>query len=228
MSVKVSYIVTAARTILLDNFAYGDSSFSDAELIGFVGRATDFCADLSGSCNPVTKPLSLAAGTAQKLPETGGRILGFLHNDLAEARFKVGTISYKGKHAPREITYDSLIAQIPAFASTTPSAGVVHICFDPVSPKEFVVCPPNNGSGKLFVRYTERPVHVTALTDDFPLGAEFYEPVINYVLFLCLSRDGEDTANSTRSADFLKMASMSLQGTDALKMTLSARPTMRT
>lgn len=228
MSVKAKYLTDAVRTILLDNFAYGDASFSDPELLGYLNRAMDFCADLSASCNPVIKPVAMVSGIAQSLPANGGRILGFLTNDLTAPRFKVGTISYKGKHAPREIVYEALIAQIPSFASTPPSDGVVHVCFDPVTPKQFVVYPPNTGSGKMLIRYTERPAALTALTDDFPLGAEFNEPVINYILFLCLSRDGEDTANSARSADFFKTASMSLQGTDSLKMTLSARPTMRT
>ena len=79
---KVSTIVTAVRTVLLDNFSYGDSSYSDPELIGFYNRACNFCVDLSSTCNPVTKVVSLVAGVSQKIPPSGGRINGFLHNAL--------------------------------------------------------------------------------------------------------------------------------------------------
>ena len=58
---KVSTIITAVRTVLLDNFSYGDSSYSDPELIGFYNRACNFCVDLSSTCNPVTKVVSLVA-----------------------------------------------------------------------------------------------------------------------------------------------------------------------
>ena len=46
---KVSTIITAVRTVLLDNFSYGDSSYSDPELIGFYNRACNFCVDLSST-----------------------------------------------------------------------------------------------------------------------------------------------------------------------------------
>ena len=223
---KVSYILTAVRTVLLDNFAYGDSSFSDPELIGFFNRAMDFCADLSSTCNPVTKQVPLVAGVSQSLPANGGRINGFLHNDLDKA-FRAGIMTYKAKHSPSEIDYTALVRQIPGFASEKPSAGVAHVCFDPSQPKAFTVYPPNDGTGKLVVRYTERAAHVAATNDENPLGADFHEALINYTLYLALTRDGEDTANSARADNFFKTASMSLQGSDAIKYAFAARPTLR-
>ncbi len=223
---KVSYIVTAVRTVLLDNFAYGDSSFSDSELIGFFNRAMDFCADMSSTCNPVSKVVSLAAGVVQQLPPDGGRINGFLHNVLDKG-FRVGYMSYKARHAPREIDYTALISQIPDYASEKPSAGVVHVCFDPSQPKSFTVYPRNDGTGRLLIRYTERPPHVEALDVESPLGSDFHEALINYTIYLALTRDGEDTSNSARADAFFKTASMSLQGSDAIKYAFSARPTSR-
>lgn len=223
---KVSYVLDAVRTVLLDNFAYGDNSFSDAELVGFFNRAMDFCADLSSTCNPVTKEVPLVAGVSQQLPASGGRINGFLHNNLS-ASFKAGIMTYKPKHSPREIDYSALIRQIPSYASERPSAGVVHVCYDPSQPKAFTVYPPNDGTGKLMVRYTEYAPHVSAKTDDNPLGPEFNEALINFTIYLCLSRDGEDTGNSARADAFLKTASMALQGGDSIKYAFGAKPTLR-
>ena len=225
---KISQLVSDARIILRDNFGYGAQSFTDPELVGYCNRAMDFCADASASCNPVTKALSLTAGTLQKLPADGGRMLGFLHNDLdAKARFKAGIVSYKGKTAVREMDVDSLNAQIPSWASVTPSPLVLYVMFDPLSPKEFVVYPPNDGTGKLFVRYTQRAAPLAETTAEFPLSAEFNEACINLIMYYALSRDGEDTENSARAKDFYQQATMLLAGSDGLKMTLSGRPTMR-
>lgn len=225
---KISQLVSDARIILRDNFGYGAQSFTDPELVGYCNRAMDFCADVSASCNPVTKVLSLVSGTIQKLPPEGGRILGFLHNDLdAKSRFKAGIVSYKGKTAVREMDVDSLNAQIPGWASVTPSSLVLYVMFDPLSPKEFAVYPSNDGAGKLFVRYTERPVPVGSVADDFPLSAEFKEACVNLIMYFALSRDGEDTENSARAKDFYQQATMLLSGSDGLKMTLSGRSTMR-
>lgn len=223
---KVSYVLDAVRTVLLDNFAYGDNSFSDSELVGFFNRAMDFCADLSSTCNPVTKEVSLVAGVTQTIPANGGRINGFLHNNL-DASFKAGPMTYRPKHSPKEIDYSLLIRQIPSYASEKPSAGVAHVCYDPSQPKSFVVYPPNNGQGRLMVRYTEYAPHVASKDDENPLGQEFNEALINFTIYLCLSRDGEDTGNSARADAFLKTASMALQGGDAIKYAYAARPTMR-
>lgn len=225
---KVSQLVSDVRITLRDNFGYGAQSFTDPELVGYCNRAMDFCADVSASCNPVTKVLSLVEGTLQKLPATGGRILGFLHNDLdAKKRFKAGLMSYKGKTSVREMDMDNLVAQIPSWASVTPSPLVLYAMFDPLSPKEFVVYPSNDGTGKLFVRYTERPTPVVAVTDEFPLSAEFKEACVDLMMYFALTRDGEDTENSARAKDFYQQATMLLAGSDGLKMTLSGRSTMR-
>lgn len=225
---KVSQLVSDVRVILRDNFGYGAQSFTDPELVGYCNRAMDFCADLSASCNPVTKAVTLAQGTIQKLPDNGGRILGFLHNDLAsDARFKIGIVTYKGRTSAREMDMDALNAQDPSWASVTPSDLVLYVMFDPLAPKQFVVYPSNTGAGKLFVRYTERPVPVAAVADEFPLSAEFKEACVNMMMYFCLSRDGEDTENSARAADFYQQATMLLSGSDGLKMTLSGRSTMR-
>lgn len=223
---KASYIVTAVRTVLLDNFAYGDASFSDPEIIGFLNRAMDFCSDMSSTCNPVTKTVPLVAGVSQRIPDNGGRINGFLHNDLS-ASFRAGVMRYKAKHSPSEIDYTSLVRQIPGYASERAAAGVAHVCYDPSQPKSFLVYPPNDGTGKLVVRYTEYATHVAAVTDELPLGPEFHEALINFCLYLCLTRDGEDTANSARADVFFKTAAMSLQGSDAIKYAYAAKPTMR-
>lgn len=223
---KVSYVLDAVRTVLLDNFTYGDNSFSDQELIGFFNRAMDFCADLSSTCNPVTKEVALVAGVSQRIPANGGRINGFLHNNLS-ASFKAGPMTYKGKHSPKEIAYSSLIRQIPSYASDKPADGVAHVCYDPSQPKSFVVYPSNTGEGKLLVRYTEYAPHVSAKTDENPLGQDFNEALINFTIYLCLSRDGEDTGNSARADSFLKTASMALQGSDSIKYAFGAKPTLR-
>lgn len=223
---KVSYVLDAVRTVLLDNFSYGDASFSDAELVGFFNRAMDFCADMSSTCNPVVKEVALVAGVSQRIPANGGRINGFLHNNL-DSSFKAGPMTYKGKHSPKEIDYSSLIRQIPSYASDRPSAGVAHVCYDPSHPKDFVVYPPNNGQGKFIVRYTEYATHVTSKEEENPLGQDFNEALINYTIYLCLSRDGEDTGNSARADAFFKTASMALQGGDAIKYAFGAKPTLR-
>lgn len=224
---QVSELIVDVRNILRDSFSYGSHAFSDAELILYHNRALDFCAELSAACNPVVKEVSLKAGVSQEIPENGGRILGFLHNALDTPRVKVGPISYKGKSAVRDIDIDLLNLQLPDWPATKPAPIVVYVLFDPITPKQFQVYPPNDGAGKLVVRYTEKPAHVTATTDVFPLASEFKEPVINLMMYYALSRDGEDTANSQRSADFMQIASMMLQGSDSLKMTLTGRSTMR-
>lgn len=225
---KVSQLVSDVRVILRDNFGYGAQSYTDPELVGYCNRAMDFCADLSASCNPVTKVVSLVSGTVQKLPANGGRILGFLHNDLApQNRYKVGVVQYKGKTSVRELDIDALTIQNPSWANTTASDIALYVMFDPLVPKEFIVYPPNTGLGKVFVRYTERVAPVAAVADDFPLSAEFKEACVNMMMYFCLSRDGEDTENSARAADFYQQATMLLSGSDGLKMTLSGRSTMR-
>lgn len=223
---KVSYVLDAVRTVLLDNFSYGDASFSDPELVGFFNRAMDFCADMSSTCNPVVKEVALVAGVSQRIPANGGRINGFLHNNI-DSSFKAGPMTYKGKHSPKEIDYSSLIRQIPSYASDRPSAGVAHVCYDPSQPKDFIVYPPNNGQGKLVVRYTEYATHVASKDEENPLGQDFNEALINYTIYLCLSRDGEDTGNSARADAFFKTASMALQGGDAIKYAFGAKPTLR-
>lgn len=223
----ISELLVDVRNILRDDFSYGDKSFSDAEMLLYCNRAMDICADLSAACNPITKAVPLVAGVTQAIPANGGRILGFSHNDLPAAKVKVGPVSYSGKSAVRDIDLDSLNAQLPGWPAAKASPLVVFVMFDPVASKQFQVYPPNDGNGMLVVRYTQRPAHVTTVTEEFPLPNEFREPVINLIMYHALARDGEDTENSKRSSDFFQMASMLLQGADSLKLTLSSRSTMR-
>ena len=58
-------------------------------------------------------------------------------------------------------------------------------------------------------------------------GVKLDEALINYTIYLCLTRDGEDTANSARADAFFKTAGMALQGSDAIKYAFSAKPTLR-
>jgi len=92
--------------------------------------------------------ITLAAGTRQTIPADGAQLLAINRNDSTS------------KNAVRAANRDILDAQIPGWASMTPSVVVQNYCFDAREPRAFHVVPPATTSAKLEIVYATYPTDI--------------------------------------------------------------------
>lgn len=71
------------------------------------------------------------------------------------------------------------------------------------NPKTFYIYPPQAVSQSISVDYVEAPAEFTALSDSLPVSDDFVNPIADFVIGMCESKE-EDGVNSTRAALFMQ------------------------
>lgn len=212
MAIKTKNAIDAARLTLRDNFGV-THTHSDAEFIDYVNRAVSFIVGLDSSSFVVTGEISLVVGSFQKLPDRGVRLLKLFNNNGVKSYTEIiGVRRYTGVHSIKEFEYEDYIAQRPDWAGDKSGKIAIAYSFNKDDPTSFIVYPPNDGTGTVMGSYSALPTEAAlvndAIDDTQEIGLQeiYFNPLIHYMMFCALSRDGESSGNSERADKMLAKA----------------------
>jgi hypothetical protein len=195
-------IADEARADLSD----GDSSnyrWSSADILVYINAAIREIITLVPEAGAVEDTMSPVPGTRQEIPNDGIKFLGVTNVIIDGADITRG-------HAATEVEYDSLNSSFPDWAWTIllpdeddPDNWVAHhFAHDPREPTTFDVypeCPDDDQA--LLVKYVQIPSPLAALSEVFPLRAEFVNPAVLYTKYRMVSKDGRQQASPTVRAE---------------------------
>lgn len=204
------FIVSSARRTLRDDFGQAQAH-ADADFIDYINRAAKFIVNADSSASVTTGEIPLVSGSVQTLAnvDRAVRLLKIFHNNQLStfSKQRIGARRYSGRHTVKNLELSTLSSQIPDWASTKENAVVVYYAFNSDDPTSFIVWPPNDGNGKVIGTYSALPDDITEISDQaagtLNLPERFFNTVLNYVMALCLIRDGESTINRQRGQELM-------------------------
>ena len=162
-----------------------------ADMLRWIGAAQRAVVVARPKANTVTKLLTLTAGVAQQsVAATTLQVLDVMSN--------MGT---DGTTPGREITFvsrDRLAAVKPGWRRET-GPYIRHWMDDERDGTIFYVWPAPQQAIKVEARTCDLPAEITALTDTVALGSEYKDAVVQYVLSLAHSQDGESTLHMAQA-----------------------------
>lgn len=170
-----------------------------AELLGWLNQSQRVIVAAKPSAYSASRVLALDAGAMQRLPATHEppimaliRVTRNITSDVADWPRVAG-------HAVRMTSAEALDSADPDWQCRTTSALVRQAAYDAASPHEFIVYPPNDGTGRVEVIVSLLPPTIeptaansTAITDfarPIALGAEYEPALLDYILFRAFSKD---------------------------------------
>jgi hypothetical protein len=166
-----SGIIATVRKTTLDSAA---NAYSNADLIRFLNEAQRSAAGEKPDFYTVTTGMALVTGENQTLPDDGVSLLDVTSNTVANGGRVVTLVQ-------RE-----LLAEASRFwPRGTRQTEVEHYTFDPRTPRDFKVFPPNDGAGGVQIIYGAVPPEITATTDELVVSDVYEGPLVAYVLAKC-------------------------------------------
>jgi len=189
-TLTVQEIFTRARELLGDKET-GGVQWLDTELYQHINEGALEVLRHNPAAGAVTSEVSLVAGTLQKLPSGGLKVLRVNHN---------GTPAAPGRFC-RTFPIAQMDALMPDWQLATPAALVSQVMPSEVDPMGFWVYPPNDGTGKLSVTYCAKPAPVTATTDLLPVADIYLAPLVDYVCYRAYLKQLESEESRSRAAE---------------------------
>lgn len=186
-TILAKFTVARAQTIIQDKTGV---RWPIDEMLGWLNEGQRQIVSLRPDACASTETVRLVAGTEQRIPEGGWRMLAVRHNMGLDA-------ATPGK-AIRLVERDILDTQLPEWKSSTPSAVVVHWVYDDREPSTYEVFPPQPGSGQSAIRivYSRVPIdckisgvidektQVPSTTDTVISLLDVYEPaLIDFIVY---------------------------------------------
>ena len=131
--------------------------------------------------------VNLVTGVDQSLPADAMMLLRARRNTIS------GSVV-------RLVDEDSQNTIEPSWPAATQTVDATTYMYDPkVDPLEFMVSPPNDGTGALSIVYAKIPVPITATTDTISVSDSFVPLIKDYVMYRALQMETEGQ-NLNRSA----------------------------
>ena len=211
---KVIELIRRAEKILNDE---GAVRWTRLELQDWINDAYKEVVLLRPDANSQTATVTLAAGTRQKLSDTGTinlptalRVLDVIRNMAATSN----------KRAVRFVDRRVLDDQLPGWHSETESVNIVHWMFDIRTPKEFLVYPPAKALAQIELVYSSVPAsHALSAGALDPAGSDttiinlddiYANVILDYLLYRAYSKDADYAANGQRAINHLNSFNSSL------------------
>lgn len=193
MTVAASAIVNRARDVLIDA---GAVRWVDAELLRWVSDGQRAVVMAIPSASSTRATVALAAGTKQSIPNDGYILLSVDRNNVTG-----GTAPGR---AVRIVSRELVENFNPDWHSATADPIVQVYVFDPNTPREYFVSPPNDGTGFVDLVYSKMPTELVAKTDNLSVDDIYQTPLVDYVLYRAFQKDSDyNTAQSVYQAKTL-------------------------
>lgn len=214
MSYLARDVLNDAAVTLLD---VDSVRWTAAELFGYLNDGLKAVAAAKPNAYTQTVTLILVAGTLQTLPPEYRSISRVTRNMILGHTDPGGPT---GGAAIRSLSStEQLDALIPDWQSNTSMQGktVQHVIYDLADPGRFYVAPANDGTGKIeAVVLANPPVMTISLTNnqakftnnytvEIPLGDEYKNALLDYVLARAYSKDSAIPAAAEKASAHAKL-----------------------
>lgn len=213
MAVLASAILTRVRTQLIDS---GATRWPDSELLKWLSDGQRAIVKLVPSASAKRATVPLAAGTLQALPDDAYMLLSVERNNVSDG----GTPG----RAVRIISRELLDAFDPDWHTATRKKVAQNYAFDPNTPREYFVQPPNDGTGFVDVVYSELPADVDADTDTLTVHDIYQTELVDYVLYRAYEKDADFAAGQAYASTYYQKFTAALGGTE--EGTVAANPNL--
>lgn len=207
----VTEIFSRARDLVHDS---AGSRWVDAELIRWFNDGLKEVVLHKPSANSARTTLTLVAGSIQELPAGAIQLLKITHNSTS-------------KKACRFVDQDRLDAAEPGWRAAPGTVDADHYMYDPETPMEYQVYPPNTGGGQLEATLATEPADVTTVGETIPLNDIYVPCMVDYLIYRAYSKHSKFTGNEQRAKNarerFLTALGVKMQ----LEQRLDPRQTIR-
>lgn len=200
-TLAVSEVVNRAARMLYDKTKV---RWSEQELVDYCNDAELQTVQHRPDLAAHNTNVQLVAGTRQTIPADGIRFLKAIRNR--------GSAGATNGNAIRQAYMEALDSEVPDWHSRTTNSEVQHYVIDNADPKHFYVYPGLANGATLFleVLYARTPPAITSISDNFTLGRENLNALLDFVLYRAFSKDAEYAGNAQRAAMHAQAYAMAL------------------
>ena len=191
MPIAAQALISRANDILNDDM---NARWTQPELLRWVNDAARETIIRRPAARSVIKPVTLAAGALQSLPERGVEVLDVIRN--------MGTNGTTPGRIVRRVDRRLLDDINPDWHSLKAATVIKHFTFDERAPKAFYCYPPAVAGVQLEVMYSELPPEITDLTQNIDMGSEYINVLVSYMVFRALSKDSEFSDGTIAAAHY--------------------------
>lgn len=148
-----------------------------------------------------TADLSLVAGTLQRIPAAGLRLMDITRN--------------VGGRGITLVTRQELNDLNVSWYTATGKTIIKHYAFDERFPKEFHTFPPAAAGASVEARYSVVPVACASESASIDLDDTYKNALIDYICYRAFLKDSEAPTSQARSAGFMQAFMLGLTGKTA-------------
>ncbi|MDQ1835063.1 phage adaptor protein [Massilia scottii] len=175
MPTTIASAVIGRAARLLQDHEY--IRWTQSEMLDWLIDGQREAALINPSIYVITTPVTLAAGTLQRLPLDGKALL-----DVPRTA---------SGYAVTRIARKALDAQVPDWhAPARAKTKVLHFCFSGDDPKTFYVYPPSPGGNAVTAVYEAAPPAL-ALSDQIALDDSYVGALVDYLMYRAYEKDSE-------------------------------------
>ena len=176
MATLAELIVNDVSELLQD---VNKERWTDAILLSWLSESEQLIATHKPEAVATKAEISLAAGVDQSLPADAMMLLRARRNTVSGAVVQL-------------VDEDSQNRAAPAWPGATQTLDAEIYMYDSqVDPLEFMVSPPNNGSGQLSIVYAKIPAPITATTTPVNVSDSFVPLIKDYIMYRALQMETE-------------------------------------
>lgn len=197
--VTVRHLVNMCVDLLNDD---GNDYWQEADLVDFYNRASSAVVNLKPEANAVVKTWKLSSGITQSIPSRGNVILDITRN--------MGVDGLTPGAGVTKTIKELLSAYAPSWPSETEEDEVRN--WAQITPKRFVVYPPNDGTGYIEGVISETPEQVLYDEDGdwetelVSVGDQYVTSVFYYMMHLANCKDSDFPGDESRARHYYSLA----------------------
>lgn len=180
MPIPVSDILVRVGDLMLDE---EHVRWTAEELIRWINDAPSALLARRPAAISRTTVHELVAGTYQTIPDGGVLLLDVVRN--------MGTDGATPGRPVRRSDRQQIDDIDPDWHTATPKVVIQQYTFDDRLPKSFYVYPPAVAGTQVELVDAALPATVTSESDILDVGAEYIDPIVNYVIYRAHSKDSE-------------------------------------
>lgn len=197
MAYTGSDLSNRVRKILRDT----DSTYyrwDPTEMLFWMNDAGREIVTIKPDANAVVEIVQLTSGIYQTLPTRATMLM--------DVMCSVGTDGLTRGTSVTVVEREYMDRIKPNWRVATASSVVEHVIYDSLRmPKAFWVYPKSDGTNYLEIVTSKIPTEMTGISEVLPLGDEYLNAYVQYVLAMCYSKDVEDNYSVQKAEMHMQM-----------------------
>jgi len=184
--------------------------WSESEMLADCNSGLREIVRIKPDANMTVASVALSAGVEQDIPENGILMLDVMRN--------MGTDGSTPGNSVVLASLDLFNKTYPDWAAADQQTEINNWLYDSSMPKLWYCSPPSDGAGYVKIAYSEMPSALGDLIATFPLGDEYFDAMVHYLIYRALLKDSDYAASFERAQRELAVMYQSLGRHDLMEM----------